>query len=1641
MIRFIACLSLACSTLAAFGQAFNPWLDAQEKALSFPSAQRDIIPASYRTLALDLEALLPVLADAPLRNTAAVKTAPSLAIPMPDGGFQDFRIVEAPVLHPDLTAKYPYIRSYAGWSTEDPTAYLRFGVTQKGFHAALFSARHSTVFIDAYARGDAAHYICYFKQDLQPSYDFSCGTADLPVQRSAPAGGVPPKMAGDCQLRSYALALACTGEYAQFHGGTVPLVMAAFAEAMTRVNGIYERETAVTMELVPDNDLLIFLDAATDPYTNNNGSTMLGQNQTTCNNIIGNANYDIGHVFSTGGGGIAFLNAVCNNNNKARGVTGGGSPVGDPFWVDYVAHEMGHQFGGNHTQNNSCNRNNATAMEPGSASTIMGYAGICAPNVQSNSDDYFHAVNLDEIGAHITGNGNACATVIPSGNNAPEVTTAGASYQVPVSTPLVLTAVGSDPDGDALTYCWEQMDNTPAPMPPQPTNTAGPAFRSLNPSESPQRFLPPLPAVVAGTTPTWEVLPAVSRNMFFRCTVRDNHPGAGCTAETDVILQFHDAAGPFLVSEPNTAATVWFTGAFAQVSWDVAQTDLAPVNCSQVEILLSVDGGFSYPYVLAAETANDGEETVSVPLVASDQARVMVRSRNNIFYDISNENFTISEPPSPTFLLSAVPTQFTACPQDTAVFSLDLVALAGFAEPVSCSVTGLPAGTSFTLSPDGPVLPPATVVLTVTDLQGVPPGSYAATITATSPSVTQSADISLVLPEPVTQAPVAAAPSDGTVGAAFGPTPVSWSGLPTTDLYFLEVAASPSFQPTFHTATVSGTSYLVPGTSGETVYYWRVRGINACGAGPASDAAAFQTASISCETFLGAATPVPIPDTEAAVISDFLSVPAGNPVSSVRVAVQIAHSWAGDLIARLIDPQGTVVTLFDRPGVPASTYGCSNDNIVASFYDTAPNTADDFENSCNTNPAVGGDFQPISPLSSFQGAPSGGDWTLEVEDAFPEDGGALEIWSLELCTAQPLPPAILLQNLLLLVQEDQSEIITNGLLQVAGPPDQVVFTLRALPATGTLLLDGTPLQVGDTFTQSQIDNGSLSFQHAGDTIGMDAFRFDVTDSANGWLHNQDFLIQVAGNISAQIAVTQPIDCDGNPTAVIVVTAAGGIPPLLFKLNNSPFQPDNVFTDLGPGLYTATVVDSTGATLVTNTVSISAVLPLSANTVTAHDTLLVVAFGGTAPLSFSLDGQAAQPNPVFPDLPNGSYSVLVTDANGCTTSTTGTISVFPLSATVLTENLPLCHDDSSLSLTVLAAGGNPPYLYSLDGLLFQSSPTFHTLSAGTFSLFVQDEDGTTLALPPFTITGPPALDITALVAGTAILASGSGGTGSLLYNIDNGAFSTVNIFTVNGNGTYLLGVLDENGCTAFTLATVNVPEEAVILTAPPSCAGGGDGTISIDSIVGGIPPFLYSLNGATPQPEGHFDNLPAGNYTVEIIDAEDASLIVPVFLAEPDPLSFIPTINGNSVTVSAAGGTPPYLYSLDAGMTFQTENLFTELANGGYAILVQDENGCTTGDSILINFTFLRPVEEHFSFEVLPNPSDGRFQLVLSARTAEELQLRLFDAAGKLVFENRTWVSRPSSVESLDLQFLPSGTYELQATYGRWSGTRRLLILH
>ncbi|MFT6337724.1 MAG: subtilisin-like proprotein convertase family protein, partial [Halioglobus sp.] len=1181
-------LSITITIFSMIQSDAQKWHQIEEESITSNRSDltREIVPKKYKTYTISMKSMRTKLEKSPDRFKNDGSASIIMDIPIADGTFEQFSMTRSDVFHPDLAARYPLIKSYTGNSLIDPTSILKLSISHKGINGMILSDSRPTVYIDRYAKEMDDIYIVYYKNDFSKHLHDGEGhcTIETPDDNFVVIDGQAKY--GDCQLRRYRLALACTGEYATFHGGNKLDVLAEYNASLTRLNGIYERESAITMQLIANTDELIYLNSGTDPYTNNEGGTMLGENQANIDQVIGFNNYDIGHVYSTGGGGIASLRSPCTTR-KAQGVTGLGNPTGDPFWVDYVAHEMGHQFGGNHTQNNDCNRSQNTAVEPGSASTIMGYAGICSPNVQNNSDDYFHSVTIEEFTNFVVGGNGDCAETLTIDNNAPELMPLlGNGLVLPISTPFELMAVATDADNDAITYCWEQQDNETAPMPPESTATGGPAFRSYNPTTSPSRFFPRMSSILLGNNGnTWETLPSVNRSMNFNITVRDNNALGGCTADDDLSVTFTDQAGPFAVTSQNATST-WNAGATETISWDVANTDQSPVSCAEVNIYLSLDGGDNFDIMLAENTENDGMHEVQVPFQFSDECRIKIKCATSIFLDVNDSDFSII----PSFSSSISPESVLACMTETANYTIDYTE---FAEDivVTFSIEGLPIGAVADFSTN-PVTEDGLIDLIISGLENVEAGEYPLVVTSMSPDLTFDQDITLIVsPEDAPNVEYLF-PMDAETNVPVFPT-LTWQDYPAIIQYEAQLSDNPSFENILITQMTDQPSTTGLSLESQMVYYWRVRAISDCFESDWNQVQSFQTAGLTCINEIIEAN-IEIPE-NAATITSTATVTSTDILAMVEMTIKINHTYVGDLIATLESPSGTLITLFDRPGVPASNFGCGNNNIAIQLSDFAMNTAEDLENSCEPgNLAISGNFQPIDPFSNFNGENMEGTWTLFITDTFDDDNGELVEWSLSTCSSAPIMPAIIINNNDLILQNQNEKIITNEFLLVENnDPENVFFVLRTAAQNGNLQrFNHTAgmfenMMLGSVFTQYDIDEGDINYVVTNVNENSDSFTFDVADDQVRYAANQLFNISFTfEGLVISTSITNAISCFGDNDGEITASGSGGIAPLTYSIDGASFSDNKVFSNLVPDTYAITVRDDNGAETTTNPIIIS-----------------------------------------------------------------------------------------------------------------------------------------------------------------------------------------------------------------------------------------------------------------------------------------------------------------------------------------------------------------------------------------------------------------------------------------------------------------------
>lgn len=580
-----------------------------------------------------------------LNQTLLEATTPLVvSLPLPNGELVNFELSPSLTMSSELAARYPSIRTFIGVQIDNPKNKGRFDVTPHGFHS-FFRFNEQDVYIEPRYIGNSQEYVSYFKKDALALTDGSINKRMPPIKRHRhimPVKQNNRRKRAASSLRTYRIAVAADAEFTAFHGGTKELGLAAVVTMINRINEVYERDLAIKLELVADNDKIIYTDAATDPYANDD--TDIDKNTGVLDKEIGSGNYDIGHVVGTGGGGVAGFGVVCDSISKGDGLTGSDQPTGDAFFIDYVAHEIGHQFMADHTfngNNGSCeeNREQLSSYEPGSGSTIMGYAGLCDnQNLQDNSDPFFHAHSIAQINQFVTnGGGSQCGTVTNLNNSVP-VVDAGKDYTIPANTAFKLTGSATDINQDSLSYSWEQYDLGPMSngASEQVDDGKRPLFRAWSPTTVPMRTFPKLSAILSNKLDIGEVYPTTARKLNFRLLVRDGKGGVSFDAMTIDVIKADDK---FAVIAP-TSDSQW-NSSEQLVRWNVAQTNQSPISCSAVNIEMSLDGGLSFAHTLATEVPNNGRFTATIPQLQSDKARIKVSCHNNIFFAINNADFSV----------------------------------------------------------------------------------------------------------------------------------------------------------------------------------------------------------------------------------------------------------------------------------------------------------------------------------------------------------------------------------------------------------------------------------------------------------------------------------------------------------------------------------------------------------------------------------------------------------------------------------------------------------------------------------------------------------------------------------------------------------------------------------------------------------------------------------------------------------------------------------------------------------------------------------------------------------------------------------------------------------------------------------------
>ena len=1092
------------------------WTKTNESEIHHRSSDiREIIPQKYEAFTLDVLQLQNVLLNAPMEFSSHSNET-TLDLPLPDGSLKSFVIWESPVMEDELAAKYPSIKSYKGYQKDDRSVTTRFGLGPNGFYAAI-KAEEGMIYIDPYSIGNRQHFITYYTSD---HYDLSlrdkviCGTMENEQhdQKSHITNSRNKRLGDKIELRKYRLALGCTGEWGAVRG-TKENALADMVIFVDRANVVFENEVAIRVVLIGENDKLIYVDGTADPYDNSTqGLDLVGKNTSVMNGRVGSSAYEIGHLFSIcfDVGGVA-AGQICTPG-KGAGVTCHNSAAVNSGIVLVFNHEVGHQMTAAHTFNNCPGQEgqlSGSGYEPGGGSTIMAYPGACgASNLGVPRDDYYHAVTLDQILTYTNSESSdayLCAEKIDINNFIPVITMPyKTGFYIPRETPFFLKASAEDANGDILKYNWDQFDNQTSSPLGSPTGNA-PIFRSLKPTTNPARYFPNISRILNGQfKDNTELLPTYGRELNFRFVVRDNNPLGSAAVWEQMKFNVAANAGPFKLTYPILDAK-FKIGKEVNVTWDVANTDIAPVNCKNVDIYISYNNSLDFEsnnmLLVAKATPNDGMETIIIPNKTSNKARFVIKASENIFLTTSLFNSFIQTPDVPSFFMDVAESTKSSCLPEPASYSFTSIGFAGITDKIKWEIaSGLPAG-AIAIFEKNEISAGESNNLFI-DLNGVSgTGDYKVIVRSFVEGIdTIERTLQLFLTGTDLNNVGLLSPSNGANGLP--PTQkYEWALKPDATSYILELSTSPNFKTeniVFSKVQTGNVFVSNNFLNKATIYYWRVRSSNNCASGEWSEIYAFTTEALSCVAIKSGDISINISSSGQSMIEAPVNVGGDGIISDLNLRnIRGEHQWVGDLVAYLVAPSGKEVLLWSRKCGSVKSFNIGVDDQSNDFFQCPINT--------------GRIYKPESPLSAFNGESMKGKWLLRLEDKASGNGGKLQNFDIEICANIVLNPPVLTRNVGLNIHPKDQKIIDRVLLLSEDSnniPNELTYTLVQNVTNGLLTLNGVPISAGDIFTQDDIDKFELKYIHTADNENEDSFKFTVSDGQGGWVSITNFIINI-----------------------------------------------------------------------------------------------------------------------------------------------------------------------------------------------------------------------------------------------------------------------------------------------------------------------------------------------------------------------------------------------------------------------------------------------------------------------------------------------------------------------------------------------------
>ena len=1015
-------------------------------------------------------------------------------LPLENGRSLKFNFFERSNFASELSQKYPDIKAFRGYAAEYPQIIAYLSTSPVGIDATIIDTNSGNrTYIHQISQSDK-RYVSYTDFDYSHSHEtLTCSTEiehdelDLEHESEIISKSLSnetnmsrlTRFSDESELTTYRIAVSGNGQFTQYHGGTVEAGLAAINTILTGLNFITETDIGIHLELVANNDLIVYLDSDTDPFDD----SLSGANsalQQTLNSVIGTENYDIGHLFSGvgGGGNAGAIGSVCSNSTKGSAWSASSNPLGSRF-VNLVAHEVGHQLGANHTFSFN-SEGTGVNVEPASGTTIMSYAGTGFDDIAAYADNYYHNVSIGQALSYLksqtcnvdSDNGNAVPVVAPMPN-----------YSIPIGTPFVLTGSATDEDADdSLTYVWEQVDDGIVTSDDfGPYNTQGANFRSLFPTTSPSRYFPNLTSVRSGNLTlsnpsggdTYETLSLVPRSFNFALTVRDNATGGGGVASTTSTVDVIDNGGIFSVTSQDIG-NVYIAESARVVTWDVAGTDQAPISTSSVNISMSIDGGRTYPYLLAESVPNTGSYEVVMPDVVTVRARIKVSAVDNVYYSINAQAFSVTRD---DIVLTVDRLDYGVCQADSVQSNILYETSTRFSDTAIFRAENLPSGMDVSFNPPAASEHNTDVTLTFSASADLNAETYPVDVVAESSQRSQSLTYQIqVFPRTDFEEVNLSLPlNESVIGRLF--TTLEWIPQENATRYIVEIASDESFADIVFTGEVEGTSINIRGFNRNTTYFWRITPANFCGAGSAGAAYSFTTPN-----HLGA-NDLPIviaDDTDAAVTySSTLSVAENLRITDLNVILGISHTYPWDLIVSLTGPSGVEVELL-------------NQQCNAYVYNDIDVVVDDEggEVVCSeTSPSIAGVIRPSSgDLSNFNEQSTQGDWILNVEDTYPSlDGGSIDYFAIEVETdgewSNSAPIAF---SQVVSTTQQNIDLVLDGMDPERSP---LTFTLVDTPNIGNLISSG--------YSSSLIGTSNTTGQARDIVLSSDGLKAFIADGAEG----------------------------------------------------------------------------------------------------------------------------------------------------------------------------------------------------------------------------------------------------------------------------------------------------------------------------------------------------------------------------------------------------------------------------------------------------------------------------------------------------------------------------------------------------------------